>query len=175
MTKILGLMAVMLLVASSVFAQKADDSKAALAVVNQLWAEMAAANPAGIVALHNPGAQLVALFKTQRSETGVRNLSAEDFSKGFSEKKNLKGVCFRARSGQWRPCACMGPVCFLCRGEDLALRVKCISSRPHRRGMEDRRHRLDHRPRRMHRGGEDAKDDPGGRTRQNELKVILKE
>jgi hypothetical protein len=80
----------MLLAASLVFAQKADDSKAALAVVNQLWAEMAAANPAGIVALHNPGAQLVALFKTKDGKTVVRNLSAEDFSKGFAEKKNLK-------------------------------------------------------------------------------------
>ena len=51
MKKIAGLIFVILLTVSSVFAQKADDAKDALAVVNKLWAEMAAANPAGIVAL----------------------------------------------------------------------------------------------------------------------------
>jgi hypothetical protein len=87
MTKILGLMAVMLLVASSVYAQKADDSKDALGVVNQLWAEMAAHNPAGIVALHNPGSVLVALIKNKEGKSVIRNLSADEFSKGFAVKK----------------------------------------------------------------------------------------
>jgi len=86
---IVGISFILLLV-SSVFAQKADDSKDALAVVNQLWAEMAAANPAGIVALHNPGAQLVAIFKTKEGKSVVRNLTADDFSKGFAVKKSLK-------------------------------------------------------------------------------------
>jgi hypothetical protein len=86
MTKILGLVAVMLLVASSVFAQKTDDSKDAMAVVNKLWAEMAASNPAGIVALHNPGAQLVAVIKTKDGKTVVRNLTVDEFSKGFADK-----------------------------------------------------------------------------------------
>lgn len=90
MTKIVAVMAGMLLIASSVFAQKADDAKDALAVVNQLWAEMAAANPAGIVALHNPGAQLVAIFKTKEGKAVVRNLTAEDFSKNFAVKKVIK-------------------------------------------------------------------------------------
>lgn len=75
---------------SSVFAQKADDSKDALAVVNKLWAEMAAANPAGIIALHNPGAQLVAIIKTKAGTTVVRNLTADEFSKGFAQKASLK-------------------------------------------------------------------------------------
>lgn len=88
MTKIVAVMAVLLLVVSSVFAQKADDSKDALAVVNQLWAEMAAHNPAGIVALHNPGAQLVALIKNKEGKSIIRNLTTEDFSKGFAEKKS---------------------------------------------------------------------------------------
>jgi hypothetical protein len=86
---IVGISFVLLLV-SSVFAQKADDSKDALAVVNKLWAEMAAANPAGIVALHNPGAQLVAVIKTRDGKTVVHNLTADAFSKNFSEKKVVK-------------------------------------------------------------------------------------
>ncbi len=90
MKKIAGLMFVILLIASSVFAQKADDSKDALAVVNKLWAEMAAANPAGIVALHNPGAQLVAVIKGKDGKTAVHNLTAEQFSKNFAVKKELK-------------------------------------------------------------------------------------
>jgi hypothetical protein len=89
MKKIAGILIVTFIIASSVFAQKADDAKDALAVVNKLWAEMAAANPAGIVALHNPGAQLVALIKTKDGKTVVRNLTAEDFSKNFAEKKSL--------------------------------------------------------------------------------------
>jgi hypothetical protein len=90
MKKFAGLLFVMLVVASSVFAQKADDSKDALAVVNKLWAEMAAANPAGIVALHNPGAQLVAVIKNKEGKSVVRNLTADDFSKNFAVKKELK-------------------------------------------------------------------------------------
>jgi hypothetical protein len=86
MKKLVGLLAVMLLVASAIFAQNADDSKDAMAVVNKLWAEMAAANPAGIVALHNTGAQLVAVIKTKDGKTVVRNLTVDEFSKGFADK-----------------------------------------------------------------------------------------
>jgi hypothetical protein len=77
---------VMFVIASSVFAQKADDSKDAMAVVNKLWAAMAASDPAGIVALHNPGAQLVAVIKTRDGKTVVRNLTVDEFSKGFADK-----------------------------------------------------------------------------------------
>jgi len=90
MKKLAGLMFVILLIASSVFAQKADDAKDALAVVNKLWAEMAAANPAGIVALHNPGAQLVAVIKGKDGKTAIHNLTADQFSKNFAVKKELK-------------------------------------------------------------------------------------
>jgi hypothetical protein len=86
MKKLAGLMFVILFIASSVLAQKADDSKDAMAVVNKLWAEMAAANPAGIVALHNPGAQLVAVIKTKDGKSVVRNLTVDEFSKGFADK-----------------------------------------------------------------------------------------
>lgn len=74
---------------SSAFAQKADDSKEVLAVVDKLWAEMSAANPAGIVALHNPGAQLVAIIKNKEGKSAIHNLSAEVFSKNFAKKANL--------------------------------------------------------------------------------------
>jgi len=86
MKKFAGILIVMLAIVMSAFAQKADGSKGAMAVVNQLWAEMAANNPAGIVALHNPGAQLVAVIKTKDGKTIVRNLTADEFSKGFADK-----------------------------------------------------------------------------------------
>jgi hypothetical protein len=89
MKKFAGLMFVILSIASAAFAQKTDDEKNALAVVNKLWAEMAAANPAGIVALHNPGAQLVALIKTKEGKTVIRNMTTDDFSKNFADKKSL--------------------------------------------------------------------------------------
>ncbi|HEX9959806.1 MAG TPA: hypothetical protein VGB00_02665 [Pyrinomonadaceae bacterium] len=70
------------------FAQKADDSKDALAVVNKLFAEMAAHNPAGIVALHTPGAQLAAAIKNKEGKSVIRTFAAEAFSKNFAEKKS---------------------------------------------------------------------------------------
>ena len=114
---------------------------------------MAAANPAGIVALHNPGAQLVAIIKTKDGTTVVRNLTADEFSKGFAEKKVLKEDMYAPEvKVVWRFCDGLGPVRFLCRGQDLALRRKFISLGPHGRGLEDRRDRFDHRCGRLHRG-----------------------
>jgi hypothetical protein len=72
----------------SVLAQKADDSKDALAVVNKLFAEMSAHNPAGIVALHTAEAQLVAIFKAGEGKAVNKTFTAEAFSKNFAEKKN---------------------------------------------------------------------------------------
>lgn len=86
MKKIAGILTLILAISISAFAQKADDSKDVMAVVNKLWAEMAGANPAGIVALHNPGAQLVAVIKTKEGKTVVRNLTVDEFSKGFADK-----------------------------------------------------------------------------------------
>jgi hypothetical protein len=71
----------------SVFAQKADDSKDALAVVNKLFDMMAAHKPAEIVALHTPEAQLVAIMKNKEGKSVSRTFKAEDFSKNFAEKK----------------------------------------------------------------------------------------
>jgi hypothetical protein len=68
-------------------AQKADDSKDALAVVNKMFDMMAAHKPAEIVALHTPEAQLVAVMKNREGKTAIRTFKAEDFSKNFAEKK----------------------------------------------------------------------------------------
>jgi hypothetical protein len=86
MKKTIAGISFVLLLVSSVFAQKTDDSKDPMGVVNKLWAEMAASNPPGIVALHNPGAQLVAVIKTKDGKTIVRNLTVDEFSKGFADK-----------------------------------------------------------------------------------------
>jgi hypothetical protein len=71
----------------SAFAQKADDSKDALAVINKLWEAMTAHKPADIVALHTPEAQLVAIMKNKEGKSVNRTFKAEDFSKNFAEKK----------------------------------------------------------------------------------------
>lgn len=69
------------------FAQKADDSKDALAVVNKMFEMMAAHKPAEIVALHTPEAQLVAVFKNKEGKSNIRTFKAEEFfTKNFSVK-----------------------------------------------------------------------------------------
>ena len=67
---------------------KADDTKETLAVVNKMFAEMAAHNPAGILALYTPEAQLVAAIKNKEGKSVNRTFPVEAFSKNFSEKKN---------------------------------------------------------------------------------------
>jgi hypothetical protein len=87
MKKILTAVVFVLTISISAFAQKADDSKDALAVVNKLFDMMAAHNPAEIVALHTPEAQLVAVMKNKEGKSVNRTFKAEDFSKNFAEKK----------------------------------------------------------------------------------------
>lgn len=70
-------------------AQKADDSKDALAVVNKLFAEMAAANPAGILALHTPESDLVALFRQKDGKSKVQVINGDAFSKMFTDKSKV--------------------------------------------------------------------------------------
>jgi ketosteroid isomerase-like protein len=76
------------LFAMSAFAQKADDSKDALAVVNNMFAEMAAHNPSAIVALYMKEAQLAAAIKTKEGKSVIRTFAVEAFSKNFAEKKS---------------------------------------------------------------------------------------
>ena len=72
--------------AAAAFSQKTDDKAAALAVVNQLFAEMAAANPPGIVALPTPDAQLAAIRKTKDGKMRLDVINREAFSKFFTDK-----------------------------------------------------------------------------------------
>ena len=87
MKKIILTIIFTLAISISAFAQKADDSKDALAVINKLWEAMTAHNPAEIVALHTPEAQLVAIMKNKEGKTVIRTIKAGDFSKNFAEKK----------------------------------------------------------------------------------------
>ncbi len=88
MKKLFLIVSIMTIFAGAAFAQKADDSKDALAVIDKLWEAMAAHKPADIVALHTAEAQLVAIMKNREGKTVVRTIKAEDFSKNFAEKKS---------------------------------------------------------------------------------------
>ncbi|MDM7921805.1 MAG: hypothetical protein QUS14_05855 [Pyrinomonadaceae bacterium] len=65
------------------------DKKAALGVVTQLFTEMAAANPPGILALGTPENQLVAIRKMRDGKTKVEVISGDAFSKMFTNKEVL--------------------------------------------------------------------------------------
>jgi hypothetical protein len=87
MKKSLLIFAVIAVSAVAALAQKTDDSKETLAVVNKMFDMMAAHNPAEIVALHTPEAQLVMVTKNKEGKIINRTFKAEDFSKQFAEKK----------------------------------------------------------------------------------------
>lgn len=73
--------------ASAVSAQKTDDKAAVLAVVNQLFAEMASANPPGIIDLHTGAdSQLAAIRKMKEGKTRLDMISRDAFSKFFTDK-----------------------------------------------------------------------------------------
>ncbi|HCA59863.1 MAG TPA: hypothetical protein DEP46_17990 [Blastocatellia bacterium] len=62
-----------------------------LAVVEKLFAEMAAANPSGILALGTPENQLVAIRKLRDGSSRVEVITGEAFSKMFTNKEaNLR-------------------------------------------------------------------------------------
>ena len=74
---------------SGATAQYSDDAKAAVGVVNQLFTEMAAANPAGILALHTPTSDLAAVFKQRDGKTRYQSINGEAFSKMFTDKTKV--------------------------------------------------------------------------------------
>jgi hypothetical protein len=85
-------------------AQKADDSKAALAVVNQLFAEMAAANAAGILATGTPENQLVAIRKLKDGKTRIDVIGGEAFTKFFTKPGAIQEIMYDPKtdvSGDW--------------------------------------------------------------------------
>ena len=87
MKKIALIFSLVALFSVPAFAQKADDSKDSLAVVNKMFDMMAAHKPAEIVALHTPEAQLVAVIKNREGKSSNKTFTAEAFSKNFSEKR----------------------------------------------------------------------------------------
>lgn len=85
-------------------AQKADDSKAALAVVNQLFAEMAAANAAGILATGTAENQLVAVRKLKDGKSRIDVIGGEAFTKFFTKPGAVEEVMYDPKvevSGDW--------------------------------------------------------------------------
>jgi hypothetical protein len=73
-------------VSLSVNAQSADDAKAVKGVIDSLFSEMAASNPAGILALQRPESQLVAIARGKDGKNQIQYYSAEAFSKFFTKK-----------------------------------------------------------------------------------------
>jgi hypothetical protein len=88
MKKLTLIISIIAMFAVPVFAQKADDTKDTLAVVNKMFEEMAAHNPAGILALYTKEAQLAAVIKNKEGKSVTRTFPVEAFSKNFAEKKS---------------------------------------------------------------------------------------
>lgn len=87
--RILVGIALLLGITLAIQGQKADDAKAAIGVVNQLFTEMAAANPAGILSLHTPTSDLAAVFKQRDGKTRYQSINGEAFSKMFTDKTKV--------------------------------------------------------------------------------------
>ena len=95
MQKILTAFIFTLAVSASSFAQKTDDAKNVLAVVDKMFAEMANHNPAAIAALYAPDANLAAVIKTKDGKSVVRSFTGEKFSQNFAVKKGeLKEIMY---------------------------------------------------------------------------------
>lgn len=104
MKTILLLTSAFLILSASSSAQKPDDAKDALAVVNKLFDEMAAANPAGILAVHTPTSDLAAVFKTRDGKTRIQSINGEAFSKMFTKPGSAKEIMYAPKvevSGDW--------------------------------------------------------------------------
>lgn len=87
-----------------VFAQKPDDKKDALAVVNKLFDEMAAANAAGILSTGTPENQLVAIRKLKDGKTRIDVIGGEAFTKFFTKPGAVKEIMYApnvAVDGDW--------------------------------------------------------------------------
>lgn len=91
--------------AAITFGQTGDDKTAAIGVVNQLFTEMAAANPPGILALHTPTSDLAAVFKQKDGKSRFQSINGEAFSKMFTDKtKVMKEEMYDPKvevSGDW--------------------------------------------------------------------------
>ncbi|HEX6278986.1 MAG TPA: hypothetical protein VFZ49_03125 [Pyrinomonadaceae bacterium] len=104
MRKITLITFALFLLASSAFSQTADDKKAAVAVVDKLFAEMAAANAAGILATGTADNQLVAIQKTRDGKSRISAISGEQFTKFFTKPGAIKEVMYDPKvdiDGDW--------------------------------------------------------------------------
>lgn len=104
MKKILISAVVAITCSVSVFAQKPDDAKDALAVVNKLFDAMAAADAAAIIAAGTKENQLVAIQKMRDGKTRISAIGSETFSKFFTKPGSVKEVMYAPKvevSGDW--------------------------------------------------------------------------
>jgi hypothetical protein len=62
---------------------------AVIGVVDRLFTEMAAANPEGILAVHTPTSDLVALFKQKDGTSRIQSINGEAFSKMFTDRSRV--------------------------------------------------------------------------------------
>lgn len=93
-----------MLLAVAAFGQAADDKKAVLGVVNELFAQMRAANAAGILATGTAENQLVGIRKNKEGKTQVDVISADAFSKFFTKKDAVEELMYEqnvAVDGDW--------------------------------------------------------------------------
>ena len=87
MKKIFLVLIFSFIIPASAFAQKAEDEKASMQIVNTMFAEMANHNPPAIAALFTPEARLTAIIKNKENKSVVRVLTGEAFSKNFAENR----------------------------------------------------------------------------------------
>ncbi len=85
MKKTLLTLLILSFAAVGAFAQT-DDKKAAYSVVEKLFAEMGAGNPAGILALGTAENQLVAIRKLRDGKTRIDVIGGKAFSEMFNSK-----------------------------------------------------------------------------------------
>ncbi len=87
MKKILVAIIFTLSISIAVSAQKTDDAKDALAVVNKMFAEMANHNPAAIAELYTKDSNLTAIIRKKDGKNAFAAFTGEAFSKNFAQKK----------------------------------------------------------------------------------------
>ena len=104
MKKLLIALSLFCIYAVPAFGQKPDDKIAALAVVNKLFDEMAAANAAGILATGTADNQLVAVQKMRDGKTRISAINGEQFTKFFTKPGAVKEVMYDPKidlDGDW--------------------------------------------------------------------------
>ena len=93
-----------LILTTITFGQAQDDKKAALGVVNELFAQMRAANAAGILATGTADNQLVAIRKLKDGKTRIDVINGEAFTKFFTKPNAVEEVMYAPNvevSGDW--------------------------------------------------------------------------